>query len=197
MTKLAIINKALIRIGQRPLQSVDEDSNDARLVNVVFSSTVEETLREGAFHCTIKRTKLAQTIGNPLFPEVNTFALPADSLRIMKCFVDNPNIRQSLNVEWELEGTVIISPSDVLYCKYVSLPKDLSILDSLSARAVSLQLALQLSYVKTESIKLTNSILTEYETLMLQKAKSFSSMEANNHSNFAEVDWVESRRINW
>ena len=193
MTKLNIVNKALLRVGQRVLQSLDEDSADSKLINILFDSTVEETLREGKFGSTIKRVELVQIPSSPLFGYNNAFQLPADSIRVIDCYDSRGEYNPHLY--WEIENGLVLSDASVLYCKYVYVPTDFSKLDALAARAVSLQLSIQLAYPKTKSGVLVGNLITEYETLMLQKAKSFSTLENHEEGIFGEVDWIRSRRL--
>lgn len=191
MTRLQIINKSLLRCGQRALQSLDETTADARLVVPLFDSVLEETLREGRFNSTIKRTQLVRLPNKPLFGYANAYQLPADSIRILDCYDGYGDFNKYLF--WEIEDGEILANANILYTKYIYIPSDLQKLDATAAYALSLNLAKQIAYPKTENPQLLDSITLEYETLILQKAKSLNTLENNPEGKFAEADWLESR----
>lgn len=196
MTKLEISNASLVRIGQRILQSLDEDTNDARLVNTLLDDSILEVLREAKPHSARKRVKLVQLPDAPLFGYSSSFKLPADYVGGLECYDsrgDSPN-----HLYWEIEGDTILTDAELMYARYVHYPDDINILDVLTSRAISLKLAIQMAYSKTEDKALVDGLITEYEQLMLQKARSLDTVENRADTTFGqEMDWVQSRNINF
>lgn len=193
MNKLEIINFALLRVGQRALQGLDEDSSDARLVRILFDPTLEEVLREETWNCCSKRVQLALTTDQPLFGYKYSFNLPADFVRIVDVY-DNTKAYNP-HFHWKVETGEVLTDSLEVYMNYVFIPTDHTILDILTAQALVIKLATKLAYPKTEDKGLVAGLIKEYEQLALQKAKSIDSMDNYEESRMGEVDWIEGRNI--
>lgn len=194
MNSLQIANSALLRVGQRPLQSLDEDSADSRLISILIEPAIEEVLRESVWSSALKRAKLVKLPTAPLFEYSVQYALPADMIRLVNIY-DKDGVADR-SIYWRIEGNYLLSDAEDLNIVYIHVPEDIDTLDSLLGQVISLKLAMKLAYPKTESKTLVDSILVEYETLMLQKAKSIDSIENNTDSGFAEINWLTSRNFN-
>lgn len=195
MTTLDIANAALLRIGQRSIQSLDENSADARLVNELLDDTILEVLRELKPHSARKRALLVRLPDTPIFGYDYAYEVPADYVGGMQCY--NSYGYEDDYLFWEIEGNSLLTDASTIYCSYVHIPTDIGVLDVLTSRVISLKLAIEMAYSKTENNALVEGLINEYERLRLQKARSLDSIESRKEKNFGEQYWVESRNNNF
>lgn len=196
MTKLDIANAALVRTGQRLLQSLDDVTADATLVNILLDDSVREVLREAKPSAAKKRALLVQKAETPLFGYSYAYQLPSDYIGGLECYDRYGN--KNDEVFWQIEGDAVLSNETVLYATYVYDIEDLDLLDVSTARAISLKLAIQMAYSKTENKNLVEGLINEYEGLILKKSKSLDAIESRRDTrNIGELDWIDSRNMNF
>lgn len=81
---LDIANSALIKVGAKPLQSLDDDTPSGRVVSLRLRPVMDTVVTMYPFTCSRART----TIGPQPLPDVpsrfaNTFQLPSDLLKLL------------------------------------------------------------------------------------------------------------------
>ena len=81
--KVEIINLALARLGESPIQSLGEDSVPARAANLLYDSSRQAALRDFNWNFALKIERLARFDGNPVDFRL-TYALPPDCLRVIR-----------------------------------------------------------------------------------------------------------------
>lgn len=196
MNKLEIANNALARVGIRQLQSLDEDSADARLVNLLINDSILEVLREAKPRSARKRVELTRDSSAPLFGYSYQYQIPADYIGGLECY--NSYGQKDETLFWEIEGDKILSNAGSLFCSYIYYLDDFDKLDIMTARIISLKLAIQLSFSKTENKFLTESLINEYEGLMLKKSRGLDTLENRADTRLeGEMDWITARNINF
>ena len=173
------------------IQSFDEDSTDALLINTLFDTAVEEVLREGIWSSAMKRAKLVANIDAPLFQYNISYALPTDMARLVQVYDADGRIFKTNY--WKVEGKALFTNMAEVNITYIHIPTDIQILDALCAKTIVNKLATQLAYPKTENETLVKSLIEEYESIMVQKAKSIDAIENFEESTFGEISWIDSR----
>lgn len=77
-TKIDLCSMALLKLGEKPIQSWREDSAAAQLARTLFEPTVDTLLSLFPWRFATKTLVLNKT-------QDNDFLIPADVLRILKC----------------------------------------------------------------------------------------------------------------
>ena len=77
-TKIDLCSMALLKLGEKPIQSWYEDTASAQLARTMFDSTVDTLLAVFPWRFATKTLVLNK-------PENDDFIIPVDVLRILKC----------------------------------------------------------------------------------------------------------------
>lgn len=170
LTKTDIVNKALTLAGASPVISIDDDSNNARVVSRVYESSLRSVLSECKWNFATKRSTLS-AISNTLdFNDVGegyVYQKPLDMIRI---FSVNPPL-----ASWREEGDYIISDSPglgVRYVYYLDTPSKypMYFIDALVDKLVA-----DICYSIVNSSTIAENYVKKYESISLPKAVSANS----------------------
>lgn len=82
-TQLDIVNSALIKVGEKPIHSLDDDSNQARLAKLRFAVVADLVTTLHPFSCAKSRRKLNPEVDEPPFGFRYQFPLPDELLRLL------------------------------------------------------------------------------------------------------------------
>ena len=77
-TKIDLCSMALLKLGEKPIQSWREDSANAQLARTLFEPTVDTLLSMFPWHFATKTLVLNKT-------QDGDFLIPSDVLRVLKC----------------------------------------------------------------------------------------------------------------
>jgi hypothetical protein len=113
ITKTELVNKALTLVGANPITSLDDDTNNARVVNRVYEISLKSILSECKWNFCTKRALLtvsADTLSWYDTSETIVYIKPIDMIRI---FGTN-----SQGCKWREEGDYIISDTSGLGLRY-------------------------------------------------------------------------------
>lgn len=79
-----IANSALIKIGEKPLQSLDDDTPQGRVVSLRLRSVMDTVLTMHPFTCAMRRVNLVPSSGINALPTYEfVFRIPNDTLRTL------------------------------------------------------------------------------------------------------------------
>jgi hypothetical protein len=109
ISKTSICNKALTLVGANPIVSIDDDSQNARILNRVYEIALKSILSECKWNFAIKRHTLVEsteTIDWDYDDEAYVYVRPADVVRIFGTNDDD--------AVWREEGDLIISDTAAL-----------------------------------------------------------------------------------
>lgn len=189
MTLLNIINTGLVLVGDRPLQSLDENSDTSKLVKQIWHQVEQTVLRSATFTSATKRGELALLPDVPPFQYQHTYAQPADCIRILECYEGS---QYNKYLEWRPEGKYILANTTPLFIRYTFKPTDEGEYDALLCRALSLRLACDIAYQQTEKRTLVLDLGIEYERI-LADASSQDSLQLQERYSLEEVPWLDGR----
>ncbi|RTK93049.1 hypothetical protein EKI60_06445 [Candidatus Saccharibacteria bacterium] len=170
ITKTDIINKALTLVGASPVISIDDDSNNARVLSRVYEIALRSILAECKWNFATKRANLSSVTNTLDFNDIGetlVYAKPTDMIRI---FSTNPP-----QAQWREEGEYIISDSSGLGVRYVYYLDVPSRYPSYFLDAFVDKLASEISYSIVNSATLAQSFIEKYERLSLPKAVASNS----------------------
>lgn len=211
MTKLEIINLALIRIGESPVTSLDEGSTAARTADLLYDASRRAILRDSDWNFAVKDVLLTP-VDTDEAPAV--FAVPADCLRVMRVYdkakfntkysnTKSPEFHgmwesasdisaqySRCTKEWfKVQGDKLYTYARTPLCVYVRDEEDASKFDAKFAEALTYKLAGELAMPVRQSESLTASMLNAYQNVVATAAtESMNELDTNRSRNpYVEV----------
>lgn len=170
LSKTDIINKSLTLVGAAPIINIDDDTNNARIINRVYESALRSILSECKWNFATKRILL--TVSADVLNWYDTgenviYIRPTDVIKIFG--VNSPTAR------WREEGDYIISDTSGLGIRYVYFLETTSKYTSEFTNAFIDRLASDVSYAIVNSSTLGEKYKSLYESVSLPKAMSSNS----------------------
>lgn len=156
MTKTEIINMALGRLGESPIQSLDENSVPARAALLVYDAARRAALRDYPWSFALKEADLVRNAVCASKFFAYSFALPFGCLKVVEVLGD---------AEYETGGADLYSNSPAIHLKYVADVEDTDIFDSKFTEALTYKLASELAMPVKGSAELMASYNNAYTTL--------------------------------
>ena len=170
VTKTSLINKALTLIGAAPITNIDDDTNNARIVNRVYEISLRSILGECMWNFATKRALLSVLTDTLAWYDTGeniVYQKPTDMIRIFSA-----NVRGST---WREEGDYIVSDSAGLGLRYVYYLDSPTKYPSPFVDAFVDKLASDIAYMVVNSQTLGEKFLEKYEKLSLPKATAANS----------------------
>jgi hypothetical protein len=167
MTKVELINKALTYIGAAPITSIDDSTNNARIMNRVYDSSRRSILSECMWNFAVKRSLLATSAETLDWYDTGVtivYMKPSDCIRIFST--------NSASATWKEEGDLIVSDTNGLGIKYVYDLDIPSKYPASFAEAFVDRLAADAAFMILNSVKIAEAYLEKYEKLSLPKARA-------------------------
>lgn len=168
-TEVAVVNIALIEIGEAPIDSLTEATNQARIANRVFETTRDRVMAIHPWNCLQKRANLAQLLDDPIFGYDHAYQLPDDFLRLTRL--------SDIDYDYRIERRMLLTDRDDVNIVYVARITDPSQWDDQFAEALSARLAATLALKLTGSRELQAQMMRVYE-LRLAEARYQDSQQA-------------------
>lgn len=190
ITKTDIINKALTLVGAAPVISIDDDTENARVLSRVYEISLRSILSECKWNFATKRANLSSIVNTLDFEDVgesNVYAKPTDMVRI---FSVNP-----VNASWREEGDYIITDSSDFGVRYVYFLDTPSKYPSYFLDALVDKLCSDIAYAIVNSASLAETFLKKYEGVSLPKAVS-SNSQTGVQQTLQDDAWVMSKFMN-
>jgi hypothetical protein len=179
-----ISNKALDKLGQGPIVSLEDGTKSANLVSRNWEMVRDQVLRDHPWNFAVKRAALAADVTPPAWGFSNQFPFPADLLRLLE-------VRDLSTGEYQVEANTILANDDVLYIRYIRQVIDPNEFDSMFTDAVATRLALELCEALTQSNTKKQMLFEEYDQ-SLNGARRVDGQE-NPPAVFEEDEWIEVR----
>ena len=171
-TKLSIINDALNYLGSEPINSLEDDSKQARVMGRQYKIAKEFILKSHGWNFALKRVKLTKTVDTPVFGDANLFLLPTDYVRYEAVLDEGYDKLR----KWKVEGREILCFEDQLYLIYVTNDPIDGYMDPMFKKALAAQLAADSCYSITNSTSLMQGLYSLAENFV-GKAKTNNSQE--------------------
>ena len=170
-----ICNSALNLIGASTISALTEDTKNARLCNQRYEPVRNRVFRSHNWNCLIKRVQLAQNSTAPVVEYSFAYALPSDSLRVLKIHNATVDSIES-NLDYKIEGKNIVTNETTVFLVYVALDTDPNNYDAYLREAVSHQLAADLAYAITNNATLANNYMSRADE-RLREARFIDATE--------------------
>ena len=196
--KLDIVNLALMRIGESPIQSMDEGSTPARSATMLYDISRRAVLRDYDWSFAIKLETLPVTASDEPGEKFSySGVLPADCLRVVEVLPSGAvGPMQAIDAIGVPPGVTPANPfrtewfrvyNGKLYThiksplvKYVSDEENVDLFDSKFIEAFSYKLAGELAMSVRQSETLLTSMLNAYQAIV-----SKASEESQNEHDLA------------
>ena len=170
-TELDIANRALIKLGEPTITSLDANSKSARAMNNVLDATRDSLLRENPWSFATKRVALSADVTDPVYEYDSSYRLPTDFLYLISIKDD---------VDYRMEGDFIACDvSGTLYITYVARLTDVSRYDSSITEAWASLMAYEACMYIGADMSLRDRMYNEYRGNLFT-AKKFDGQQ--NHS---------------
>ena len=178
--KVEIVNIALSRLGESPIQSMDEGTVPANMAKVLYDSARRSTLRDYNWNFALKIANLARLAEVPCDFRF-AYALPSDCLRAVRLRGRAPYV---------LRGKVLYTDAETPALEYIVDVTNEADFDSKFIEAFSYKLASELAMPVKESRELMASYSNAYSAFIQQAAaESAREMEVSLSDN----PYVEAR----
>lgn len=164
-TKVSICSNALLLLGAKTINSLDEDSDRASLASNLYDSQRDEALRSHPWNCAVKRVVLAPDATAPAFDYGAQFTLPGDWLRTVSVGYENDE------VDYKHEAGKILANGTVLPLRYIFRNDNEATWDALLVTAMELKLAAAMAYPITGSASMADMMHQKFlQTLRQARA---------------------------
>ena len=165
-SKIDICNRALLKIGQPAIMSVDDNSPTAQLCRQEFDAALEATLRSYPWPFAMKRVELARRVDRPAFGPAFYYSLPGDLLRVVEVFCGG--------LRYQVEGTAIATDAESVAIRYVSKDIPVDIIDAQTVDVIAITLAARLAITVTENPQLRDMLYAEAQQLLAQARNTWA-----------------------
>lgn len=163
--QVEIINIALARLGESPIQTLGEGSVPANSAKLVYEEERRAALRSYPWNFALRKESLAK-LENGAVDFKGVFALPVDCLRITE--VTDAETRRKLH--YVTRGREICADADRIFVEYVSDVKDTHLYDSKFVELLTYRLASALAMPVKGSPELMNQYMTMYQNMLSEAA---------------------------
>lgn len=155
-----IINIALGRLGESPIQSIEEGSVAANMAKIMYDPARRAALRDYNWNFAMRTERLAM-LAVEAVDFRHAFSLPPDCLRA---------VRLSGNLPFVIRGSVLYADADDCILEYVADVSDPTLFDSDFVEALSFKLASDLAMPVKGAENLMSSFRNAYESLLVDAA---------------------------
>lgn len=186
-SKTEICNRALLKIGQPAIMSVDDDSPTARQCFQEYDAALEATLRSYPWPFAIARKELGRLTERPAFGAKYYYEIPADSLRLVEVL--------TYGHQYQIEGLKMASNAERVHVRYVSIKHAEANMDQQTADVVALYLASRLAIIITENPALKDMLFSEYNYALGQARNTWATENGPQH--VIEGNWLNVHEFGW
>ena len=162
-----LVNRALEKLGQEALVSLDQTSPYAAKVKRVWPGVLDSVLREHSWRSATRRLKLNRLAEAPLFGWDYRYQLPPDFVSLVQT--------HPANIQVEIEGDSILCNEKSLGLAYVARLDNPDLYDGALKECLVLKLAAELAYGTTASASLAQALEQQYR----EKLKDARHQNAN------------------
>lgn len=165
MTQTEIVNIALGRLGESPVQSLDEGSVPARAAKLVYDVARQAALRDHIWSFALKEAGLARYSDGGSSAFAYSYALPFDCLRPLSVVSGG---------DYEVAGQILYSNSESVTLRYIADIKDTALFDSVFTEAFTYKLAADLAM----SVKGSPELMANYNNAYTSIAHGGAALSA-------------------
>lgn len=180
ISEVDICNQALLKLGAKPrINSLTEDSENARICNTFYDSVRDAVLRSHPWNCAIERKQITALATDPIADYEKQYQQPTNPwcLRVLQVGTLNQQ-----PVRWRPEGRKILADINSPKIIYIKRITDTNEFDTLLIDVLVLKLALKMAMPLTNSESIQRGLIDEIELISLPEAKSVDGQEGSVQS---------------
>lgn len=178
-TQTSIANRALIKLGEVTITSIDDDEKSAVTLKALWDNIRDDELRANRWSFSVTRAQIAEDATAPAFGYTHRYPYPSGCLRFLMIgdVLHGGAIGDYYNTpdseEWSLEGNYILtnygSPLNVVYLQRIT---DVSKWDDNFAEVMACRLAMEACEPLTQSDTKYARVEAQYERAMVKARRS-------------------------
>jgi len=151
-------------MGQKRINSLQDNQNEAIVMNDNYELSRDKTLADAAWTFATERKVLAPVSTAPAFGSGNQFLIPGNVLRVHRVFkaTNTSQSNKFSNAEWVREGNYIISPESTLWAVFIVRVTDPNRFSPGFVHALAARLAADTAITFTESIRMEEKMEERY-----------------------------------
>ena len=171
-----ICNQALLRIGASRITSLGDDTEEAILCNLLYTTVVEETIGEGMWSRALVRATLNKTTNTPVYGFSNEFQLPTSPAIVNILSV---NETEAGSIEYAIEGDKLITDEGSIKIQYTGFIEDPAKYGPHLRQAIVSRLAAELAFPITGDQRLSDRMFQKY-SLDVEKGLTFDNQQGTS-----------------
>lgn len=179
-----IRNLALGCLGADPITDIDEDTENARKLKMIYIPVLKDLLRAHPWNFSSKRASLAQLAETPAFGFAYYYQLPPDCLRAVE-------VNEDPTINFVVEGRKLLCDDETIDLKYIVYVEDPTLYDPNFVALFAARLAAEIAYAITQSRTVTKDRWEIYLE-MVKTARSSDAQEGKAQRTESHT-WVRGR----
>lgn len=201
-TQVDWANRALDKVGERPIVSFADGNKPANLMLRMFDIVRDAELRKRRWSFSIKRKQLAADATAPLFGYGQAYTLPTDCLRLLS--IGSLDIGPDLSdyhaagdsALYRIEGRKILygnvgASANALDIRYIASISDTGLWDACFGEAFACKLAMEIAEPLTSSTEKRTLARAEYKDAIAEAVRA-NALELPPQS-VSDDTWVMAR----
>lgn len=165
ISRTEIVNKALTLVGANPVVSIDDDTQNARVVNRVYELSLKSILSEAPWRFALRRSLLAESSDELDWYDSGVNVVYAKPNLCIRVFRANDE-----KAVWQEVGEYIVSDTDDLGVEYTYYLDTPSKYTSSFVNAFVDLLCADIAFIIVNSKTVAETFLEKYEKISLTKA---------------------------
>lgn len=161
-TQVSICSNALLLLGAKTINALDEGSDRASLASNLYDSIRDDLLRSHPWNCAVKRVILAADVETPAFDYAAQFTLPSDWLKTLSVG------QEGYEVDYKHEAGKILCSGTSLALRYIFRNEVEATWDAMLVRAMELKMAAEMAYPITGSASMADMMYQKLNQHMKQ-----------------------------
>lgn len=181
------MNLALARLGESPVQSLDEGSVAANVARSFYDPARRTALRDYNWNFALQTTTLARLALTPVGFSY-AYAMPSDCLKALR--LRSAESTSEWGMKFILRGGVLLADIETAVLEYVADVTDTGLFDDHFIEALTYKLASELAMPVKGSMELMANYANMYQSRLIQAA----SLSLNEqHLALSENPYAEAR----
>lgn len=184
-------NRALDKIGEKPIIALDPNTPQGALLSRMFDQVLEGELRARKWSFSVKRALLAADVDVPVFGYAMQYSLPVDCLRVLSLLnidvgPDLSDYRGYPNQLYVIEGRKILygrpqgsTTAEPMPLRYIAKVEDTTLWDACFGDAFACRLAVEIAERITQSSSKRDMAWSEYQRA-INVAKRANAIELSS-----------------
>lgn len=188
ISETSIANRALQRLGAKRVESLDQNTPNARSAAAAYYPIRNRLLRQHAWNFAIKRASIAADVDATTWGSLKQYQKPNDFIRLLRDTVSGtPDV--NTRKDWQIEGNYIVTADgSPLQFRYVAKITDPALFDPLFAELLAIDMAYEMCEEITQSTAKREG-LREDRKEIIAEARRINAFE-NEPQREPEDDWI-------